>query len=548
MAGDGTGSSKTFLERVLEHPDAREVEALRERLTATQITTNYVETALDDDMYDDPDMAAILLTSLNGDQAIKEQTVEVEYLKRDQKLVIPTGLGMNPLTGGVGMAAVNPILVERYWKASRIDFNSVLELVNKQSPPEDIRKYVDTLSANPRATRTVNWPGTVGPNADQRTAAMVYAQLSNALQFNFDVRDMGILNEPGMRASDTDWKHLDQYDHTRLTSRMKGHTLMQVAALNTPQCKGAEIGGWVRAYGLSCGLLPDTNSQTVVEYVWSTKKANKEVLRKNTTFEKGCSRDIKGLCLNIISMFGLFHLAKDHTYREGDLNMERIGTSWLNTLQLVCDRDMHDYLLANREVVSRTASHPFGLAQTYFCAKLMNKCHGLSLSLALRVSSTPPPVQRVMICDAAIRGWATLPAGSALNGVYKQYVKLINDGVLMVKDNPPAYSGLYKLYGETAQAKLPDEIKAAAEALAPVVAGYAEAVYGADKNEGQAKGLALALSLTNIKREFSAIVTMWTTMWNKYMDVMDRQGIMQFAAEVQYNTAALSGAGAGGLA
>lgn len=541
-----TSGATGFIQKILDNPAAREVIALQQKLEATRLTTNYLEAVLSDELYEEADMAAVLLTALNGDRAFKEQTVEVEYLKRENKMAIPTGLGMNPVTPAAGIATAHPVMVERYWRVSKAPFSALADFVDKQNTADAIRKYVDTLSNTAGTARVTEWGGQTAVGIDPKTVSMVYGQISAALQCNFDIRDMGILNEPFMRVSDVAWKNLDNVDHTRLTSHLHAHSLMQIAALNTPRCKGCELGGWVRAYGISCGLLPDDNSATVIEYMWTTGRADREVLRKNTTFEKGCNRDIKGLCLNIISMFGLFHLAKDHTYRENDANMERIGTSWLNTLQLVCEQTMHTYILANREVICRTAAHPFGLAQTYFCAKLMNKCNGLSMSLALRVTSTPPPVQRIMICDAATRGWATLPAGSALNEVYKKHVALVVAGVAAVKENPPAYSGLFRLYGEPVQLKLPADVRAAADHLSPVVAGYAEAVYGADKNEGQAQGLALALSLANVKKEYAGVVQVWINMWNKYMDVMDRQGIMQFAAEVQYNTTAMDGGGLGG--
>lgn len=105
---------------------------------------------------------------------------------------------------------------------------------------------------------------------------------------------------------------------------------------------------------------------------------------------------------NILSMFGLFHLSKDHTFRKGNTNMHKIGNSYVKMLRVGTNQATVDSMLANKEIIVRIAPHPFGLAQTYWLAHAMH-CYGfLYTTLATRINSFPPPVKRLMLVDAAV--------------------------------------------------------------------------------------------------------------------------------------------------
>ncbi|KAJ6354410.1 hypothetical protein OIU77_005093 [Salix suchowensis] len=57
------------------------------------------------------DLTHLFTLAVNGNVTTKEQKV-VEYLRNDQRLLIPAALGMS--ITGVGRCATNPVLLNRY--------------------------------------------------------------------------------------------------------------------------------------------------------------------------------------------------------------------------------------------------------------------------------------------------------------------------------------------------------------------------------------------------------------------------------------------------
>ncbi|KAJ6354400.1 hypothetical protein OIU77_005086 [Salix suchowensis] len=68
---------------------------------------------------------------------MKEQKVVVEYLRNDQRLLIPAALGMS--ITGVGRCATNPILLDRYKRAATMTYADICSLIIPLSSPEEVR-------------------------------------------------------------------------------------------------------------------------------------------------------------------------------------------------------------------------------------------------------------------------------------------------------------------------------------------------------------------------------------------------------------------------
>ncbi|MCD7449129.1 hypothetical protein HAX54_049491 [Datura stramonium] len=231
-------------------------------------------------------------------------------------------------------------------------------------------------------------------------------------------------------------------------------------------------------------------------------------------------------------MFGLFHLEKNETFRTGDPNIVRIGKSYLSTLMTMVDQPVIEELYNNQEVACRTAAHPFGLGQTYWLARALNRFGGLASPLAVRLDVTPPLVQRLMIVEAATDEWTVVPVGARLNALFAEQLDKIANEIKAIKAVPPAYSELYALYGFTEMRTVSKEAKKAANSLMPIICRYAHAMH---TDEQQRKDdLALTLSFTNIERDFR----------QDYLNSVDEKGLEDFIAradKLSGNVASVTG-------
>lgn len=142
--------------------------------------------------------------------------------------------------------------------------------------------------------------GTDGRLDAEDLAHQNFAFFSRLLGFNFDIRDMGYLTFAGInnRVSDDQWSQ----PLGDLTTRFDA-------------CDRWDAGGWVRAYGVACGVLPNEETRLIKEWKYTRRIPSYESFTaiRDTCTKVGPSPMLKQYCLNLIAMYGLFHLAEDNT-------------------------------------------------------------------------------------------------------------------------------------------------------------------------------------------------------------------------------------------
>jgi hypothetical protein len=257
--------------------------------------------------------------------------------------------------------------------------------------------------------------------------------------------------------------------------------------------------------------------------------------------EMAATYGVISMSMNILAMFGVFHLNKDHTYRTGDNDMERIGRSYLNTLRTISSSDIVTLLYNNQLDVVRTAPHPFGLAQTYWLFRVMHRENFLAAPLAIRNDVRPPPLSRLEVVNAAKKEWTNLPIGSIINRLYAPQITVIEAMRAEIGDNAPAYSSLYRLYGVDTQSLLSEPTNDAITAMMPCVYGFSFASH--TLASGTKEGLALARCFDNLLRDNRAVAEMWHGLWDTYLATSNTKDLATFVAE---NMSLLEGGVGGG--
>lgn len=490
-------------------------------------------------------LSSLLQLSINGESGLPDQKVSVTYLKNDQLLVIPSALGMNPIQREQGWTGAIDLLIERYWKVATMTYATLLELVKARASVRTIRATVDALQLTVQARPYEAWNTAVFLRGDEGDPPgmpdFVYGYISVALQFNCDLRDMGFLLRPESTVTDNAWKDISAITAGRIRSKLHARTIQSISALNLPNVAGAPMAAYMRAYGLSVGLLAARNSAGRREYIFSARMALAENVAKVNAYQNRYPTPLITPCAQLLAVFGLFHLAKDHTFRTGDANMARIGASYLRTLRTDIDSDALEDILSNPEPFVRTAPHPFGLAQTYWFAQVLGKLGKLVLPLIHRLDTTPPPVQRLMIAHAARNEWLSLPAGRIVDTLYSEYYPAMESEVQRAKTNAPAFSALHRLYGIAEQEIIDTQLMSNIVGMMPAIHGYISTYHVDDK--GAADGLGHALSLRNIERDQRSVVNLWAAAWEKYGNSVQDAGIVEFVQHIQQMSAATGGAG-----
>lgn len=538
MAGSSEQSALNIFQQAITNEQyANRVAALSQQLkSVTHVVQNLTE--LSDVEIPFNSVAGMLLTYVNGTAVLPEQNVTVEYLKADQRLKIPVAVGMSVIPNSVGRCGRNQTLYERYHKIATLSFTQIRSFVDDNLTAAQVRTFIDDLQMplENQQTRKTSWFSTTwytaGSNQECTPAqgAAIMGIVSHRLQFNCDLRDSGYLNTSDAVVDDKSWRSVSTTPRERIENKLQPFTLQAIAAMNLVSVASNAIAAWARAYGVGAGILPDMNSRCVSELAFTTVIPSNDDKTKIIDYEQNCSVPLASVSLNIIAMFGLFHLNKDHTYRTGDSNMERIGASYVNTLRTGTNSAMIESMLAAKEAIVRTCAHPFGLSQTYWLAQVMHRYSLLMSPLMVRFDVTPPPVQRLMIVHAAAKEWDGLPAGRTLTAMFRDDFELIRSEVIRVKAQPPSYSGLYSLYGDAAQLKLDEPVEEAIAALMPAVYGYVMVTHVNERNERD--GLALALSLKNVERDAKGLVGSWRNAWEKYINDIDTHGLHEFIRQL----------------
>jgi hypothetical protein len=174
----------------------------------------------------------------------------------------------------------------------------------------------------------------------------------------------------------------------------------------------------------------------------------------------------------------------------------------------------------------------------------------ISEPLAIRATVTPPSIQRVHIVSAAMEQVVALPIGPVIRSAYGNVIKAVNDAKTAIMASPPSFSALHVHYGIANRAKVDDSVLTSAAALMPIVIGFAEAFYIDEKGTGNEvrRGLALAASFSNVKREQSGLVSFFTQLFERYADTALDQGIETYLTKLVKANAGGGAGGSGGAA
>jgi hypothetical protein len=495
-------------------------------------------------VYNPDIILATVSSAVNGDNVLTAQKVSVEYLRRDQNLMIPAPLACTraPAAGGYGVFQAK--VIERVSKLCTMSFRQLEQLASGAADSGALMITIDDLAAANPMPAAYSWDAPdflddmLARGLGEEYETMVFSFISLACQLNCDIRDVGFLNRTDGHLGDGDHLLVDQQPGDRLHNKLHPHSFTMLAALNYASVGNSWWGAILRAYGVGAGILPSPNSRSKKEYKFTTAHPTIELQNSFRSFLDNVhlKNSMISVCMNLIAMFGLLHLNKDHTYRTGDANMERIGKSFLQTVRTITTTEVQTQFLGQQEILVRTAQHPFGLGQTYFVAKFMYRYSMLAEPLAIRINASPPPVQRIMIARAAYNEWGSIPAGQAISVLYDKNIGVIDAEAAQILVEPSRYSALHRLYGHDAMATVSEAAKEMAEALMPVVYGFAMSQHS-DSGDNK-DGIALALSLKNVAANRRTLSELYQNMWSKYMESADQSGIVKFvndALEAQRN-------------
>lgn len=366
--------------------------------------------------------------------------------------------------------------------------------------------------------------------------------VSARYELNIDARDLG-----KMRFCDD-----DAWEGDTVAAAPRGdfapYTMLALGALNLAAVGNRPLAAMVRAYGVAFGLTPSSNSRLIVEYQFTlsrpTAEASAAVAQHMMAYVS--TADLVQICAQILAIFGLQHLHKNHTFITGDAHMARTNDAYVASIRTVTDDMTRNEINQYREIYMRTAPHPFGLGQTYWFAQRLARAKCLALALDVRRDIAPPALQRASIVYAACREWAALPVGNMLNAQYDWAVSAVRNFIQSVGTGQPLYSELSRYYSDTARKEVPPEVTFAVDALLPFVYGFA-LVYHVSAT-GEKDGLALALSLQNVKRDYSAIATLLQDLWTAYRDAAMEMGLDNYIARAAQLAAQVQAVGAGGNA
>lgn len=533
MAADG---QFTPLANALTNADIRTtIENLKRNVRQlTQVATDAANTFSDD--FSTEFLLCTTYSQINGTSDMPEQKVQVQYLAHTQKLILPQGLGMQAAEAGPHEATYSEAIHKIYLQVGSRPYADLFNLVNTAGTFAAKRA---TATAWEQPADLANFPrwkqvdyftvDNLPPIAQsEETISKVFAMISRLFKLNFDIRDLGALVGaiPNMRLNDNAWQQSDRAPMNRLTSKLQPYTMTCIACLNYAACGNVALGAWIRSFAVCCGVLPSQNTRLTKEWMYSAAGFSDATLQTLSRVHEKQNIQLHALCMNLVAIFGLLHLNKNHTFITGDANMERVGDAYLNTLRTMVDTSVIDEMKGAREVILRTAVHPFGLGQTYYVAKVMDRFGNLTSPLSLRLSVTPPLTQRIMIVRAAVGEWKQMPVGPIMEALFAGQIELIAREFGEIMTSPPSYSELHTLYGVDTMLQVGNDAKEAADSMMPVIFGYAKAFH--TEGETHKDGLALAMSFGNVQRDFRAATSAYVALWNKYIEGIEEGGLEKF--------------------
>ncbi|KAF3609886.1 hypothetical protein DY000_02051585 [Brassica cretica] len=394
----------------------------------------------------------------------------VEYLPEHQKLKIPAALGMSWTTTIPTLCHTRPTLYSRFWKVASMPYTEIESLVKTihTTTVQKIREVVDGLEMMTPSSERPTWE-TMEEDSDE-----MFGNLSKVLQFNCDIRDFGYLLTENATVTDSAWcSNVDNVSSARLRIKLKPYTLHMIAALNLGSVGDYPLGAWVRAYGLGVGIYPALGSAFKTEAVCTTKLPSTDDEADVLAFQQSYE--------------------EDKNYVRGDEYIGRIGNSYLETLKTLDTANV--ITTKHKECLLRIAPHPFGIAQTYWLAKVMYKHQLIMPYLALRFNlPTPPPIQRIIVILEAAREWENLPAARDVLEMFSANLSRLKTQEIAIKEAPPS------------------EVLADLTALMPATCGFTMVAH-VSKDGKKKDGIALARCLKSVERNSKFIGNFWKKLW-----------------------------------
>lgn len=525
------------------------------------------------------DLIQMLSPAVNGNVDVKEQGVHVQYLNADQRLVLPHYISARALeVESIAKVAAAYKGIEAMVGASRTTIERVIaavadgteekdpeaKLIIERTPieqrssitlsqarafvgtgarasfrlvagvgdgatPEEREEIVDMVRVN---VPSISDAAVFTPFSFPRAAPLdfVAIRFAHFVGLNADPRDCTALSWAGMRLADDAFHGAEPLPLSRFRSKLHPFTVSSIAALNYARMKEIPLLAWTRAYLTSAGVLADANSKVHSEVAFTGTRASKSVVKKLSEYHDRDSQRVLLAAYSLGAMFGLEHLARDHTYREGDEVLARVNKAYENALKTVLTGDEPTTLAANRHETHRLVCHPFGISQCYTLALWGAHHHRIAEALQIRENVCPPALNRVSLAVGVFKQVCSLPVGVIVRDIFAADHRMAEEYMKRLGNRRSAHSGLAHLYGWAAYEKVDQRVLDAVNRMMPMLAGYAEAFHTTDPKTGAAhlSGAALAASIGNIKRDNGALVQLFSGLFTKYIELSKEQGLEQF--------------------
>jgi hypothetical protein len=478
------------------------------------------------------DVFAGLQAGINGTSVINVQTAKYANISESERLVLPELLFSGAPLGDMEY----PIA----WLAS-LSFvqmcNMVVTGVIAVPAPID-----DGTGAGTFRAATDQFPPLANQfvGESETSVNLAVMVLCAAVGLNMDYRDVHQLR----RSDDRRWENAGTVVDDELRSNLHSTTFVTVAALNLPALNNTPFAAVVRSVGVGLGLVPATNAAVHREFVVSRLFPTVADVRTITDFVENwpATTRMHDCCANILALYGLLHLAKDHTYQAGDSSTNRALAAYVNALKMTVEDAVIQLVMNDTQTIVRLACHPFGVSSPYWLSQAMYQKKMLAPALDIRSRVLAPPVQKIAVVMAVVREWRALPVGGAINQVFSAEITRLENALATFESLPPATSHLYRLYGvaEGDKLEITPAMTVALTGLLPMVAGYAMAFHLDENNRKE--GVALSLALKNVKTSGPALSGIFEDLWTNYKEAVGDAGLLPFVKTLS-EAAAMAAAG-----
>jgi len=547
-------------------------------------------TAVVPDAIGEEDMIQMLTPAVNGHTDSKEQGVHVQYLSDDQRLVVPLYISSRAVTDHAMRAVASSFGVVEACRVAELPvLRAALAMIAAGTVPdaspagvivkaipaasralmrlEDVTTYVGLR--NRASFRISAGPGDA-PTADElEEKSMVVAvpvssvadpdnpimfqvlvdgnadfnavRFANFVGLNADPRDHAAFEQAHMRLSDKAYQDKEHEALERFRPKLEAYTVSSIAALNYSRLKEIPLLAWTRAYLVSAGVLADANSKTHSEVAYTNTRPSKAIVKKLSEYHTTDPQRILLAAYSLGAMFGLQHLARDHTYKQGDEVLARVNKAYEKALATVLTDDDRNALVSAPHDTHRLVCHPFGLSQCYTLAMWGAQHKRIAEALQIRSNVCPPALNRVSMAVGVFNQVCALPVGSIIRDIFGPSHKVAEDYLKALGNKRSAFSALYHLYGWEKQLKIAPKVMNAVNTMMPMLAGYAEAFHTTNPETGakEVTGAALAASIRNVRRDNTALVNLFSGLFTKYLDLSKEKGLEQFLID-QKNTIQLA--------